>query len=342
MADGGPGFVAALAEGLGGDIRSEVVRGPKRERFEVFADYLLVSQGGVLTAYVESSQACGKHLMDRPEPNRASTFGVGELIVRAVQGGARRVIVGLGGSATTDGGAGALLAMGARAHAKDGSDTSATLGRGGAELTQIATLDLSGVRRVLGDIELQVATDVDSPLLGPTGAAQGFGPQKGASPEQVVTLEAALAHFRRTCEAAGADAGAATAPGAGAAGGLGYGLMAAGAARVSGVGCVLSALDLGGRLGASDLVLTGEGKFDWQSLHGKVISGIADEAAARGTPVVVIAGQVDVAEAEWRRTGIVAVYSVAEVAGSVSRAMAQAGAFVADTAALAAATWTTA
>ena len=244
LADGGPGFLEVLHANLGGQFHPVQVQDPLGR--PVDAQWL--EHNG--TAYIEAAQANGLELLapEERDPLRASSFGVGELIAAAAM---PQIVVGLGGSATNDGGRGAFEALAGQ--------------------------------RVDG---LLLATDVDSPLLGPHGATYGFAPQKGARPDQLPALE------QRMQDWAQRDPELAQAPGAGAAGGLGFGLMLLGGRRVSGIELVAEAVGLTDACAEADLVITGEGKFDWQSLHGKVASGVL--TAAGDVPVVVLAGTVDV------------------------------------------------
>ena len=244
LADGGPGFLEVLHANLGGQFHPVQVQDPLGR--PVDAQWL--EHNG--TAYIEAAQANGLELLapEERDPVRASSFGVGELIAAAAM---PQIVVGLGGSATNDGGRGAFEAL--------------------------AGQPVDG---------LLLATDVDSPLLGPHGATYGFAPQKGARPEQLPALE------QRMQDWAQRDPELAQAPGAGAAGGLGFGLMLLGGRRVSGIELVAESVGLTDACAEADLVITGEGKFDWQSLHGKVASGVL--TAAGKTPVVVLAGTVDV------------------------------------------------
>jgi glycerate kinase len=244
LADGGPGFLEVLHANLGGQFHPVQVQDPLGR--PVDAQWL--EHNG--TAYIEAAQANGLALLapEERDPLRTSSFGVGELIAAAAM---PQIVVGLGGSATNDGGRGAFEAL--------------------------AGQPVDG---------LLLATDVDSPLLGPHGATYGFAPQKGARPDQLPALE------QRMQDWAQRDPELAQAPGAGAAGGLGFGLMLLGGRRVSGIELVAESVGLTDACAEADLVITGEGKFDWQSLHGKVASGVL--TAAGKTPVVVLAGTVDV------------------------------------------------
>ncbi|CAN5613579.1 glycerate kinase [soil metagenome] len=292
LSDGGTGFLGVLLTAVGGRLQPVQVTGPLGE--QVAAELLVVGD----TAYVESARAAGRHLVPpgAQDPARATSYGVGQLIAAAVDSGARRVVVGVGGTATNDGGAGALVALGARLDpAPDGVPA----------LSRLERADLAPARRRLAGVELIAATDVDHVLVGEQGASAIFGPQKGASPELVAQLDAAL---RRWAEVAGRSA--ADAPGAGAGGGLGYALMLLGGARVSGAAMVLDLLDVGARAAEADLVVTGEGSFDWQSLRGKVISEVARAAREAGRPCVVLAGRVEVGRREMAALGVEAAYAL--------------------------------
>ena len=305
LADGGPGFVGVLHATLGGDLADVRVSGPLGE--PVDAEVLVVAG----TAYVESAQACGLHLVPEPrDPRATTTYGVGELLLAARDAGALRVVVGLGGSGTNDAGAGLLAALGARAVDVDGADVTDLMRRGGGGLRRIAAVDLRPALVAVAGLELVVASDVDNPLLGLRGATNGFGPQKGADDATVMELEGSLESFARAVGRRADGKDPAVALGAGAAGGLGYALLHLGAARVPGIATVLDTVDLAGHVGRADLVLTGEGAFDWQSLHGKVVSGVAEAALAQGRGCVVLAGRVDVGRREYLAVGVSGAYAV--------------------------------
>lgn len=309
LADGGPGFVEVLHVTLGGTLHERTVTGPLGS--PVPARWLAHQR----TGYLESAQACGLHLVppERRDAGAATTRGVGELVAAAREAGMARVIIGLGGSATTDGGAGMLAALGAAPVDQAG----APLPDGGAALSRCARL---AGEPALDDLELVAAADVTHPLLGPHGAAKVFGPQKGADPQQVAELEAALARWADVLAAAtGRDVR--EEPGAGAAGGLGAALLALGASRQSGAAVVRVAVGLDAELDRADLVVTGEGSFDTQSLRGKLAAVVAAGAAERGVPCLVLAGQVRLDPREAAAAGVQA-FAVAEHAGSVDAALA--------------------
>jgi glycerate kinase len=314
MSDGGPGFVDVLHNSLGGSLEPVVVSGPFGD--PVPATILLDGD----TAYVESAQACGLALSGTDRPEQASTYGVGELVAAARGAGAKRVVVGLGGSGTTDGGAGLLAALGATADRP--------LDRGVAALAGIGRIDLPDA-----GVELVAASDVENPLTGLFGAAKTFGPQKGIPEERLPAVDAVLEEL-----AAAAGRRTALEKGAGAAGGLGFALLLLGATRTSGLDLVASAVRLAERARACDLVLTGEGAFDFSSRAGKVPYGVATIAAAALRPCVALAGQVLVGAREMRALGIESAYSLFETVGE-ERAFAEPAASLADLAARVARTW---
>ena len=328
LSDGGPGFVAVLERSLGGRVQTRSVTGPAGT--PVTASWLLVGT----TAYIESAQACGMHLVtaDGPGAMDRTSLGVGELIVAALDAGARQIVVGLGGTATSDAGAGMWAALGVT--------PAALLCRGARGLAHIdVPLDLSPARQRLAGVELVVASDVDVPVLGPRGAARGFAPQKGATPDEVEQLEAALTHWVSHVGRRDDGRDASVALGAGAGGGLGYGLLHLGATRVSGLDLVAEAIRLHERIASADLVVTGEGRFDWQSMRGKVIAGVAQQAQNQAIPTVVLAGECLVGRREFGAIGVEAAYAMVEEAGSVEQAMADPHRVLSDLAARVARTW---
>ncbi|WP_028922768.1 glycerate kinase [Pseudonocardia acaciae] len=336
LADGGTGFVDVLHTVLGGVLHSTRVTGPLHGA-EVDASWLRVGK----TAYLEMAQASGLHMVppERRDPDaakRAGSRGVGELILAAAADPeVSRIVVGLGGSANTDGGAGALAALGGTPLDADG----APLPEGGAALARCAAL--AAPPALPAGVELVLAGDVDNPLLGEHGAAAVFGPQKGADAAAVEELDAALGCYAKVLAAAvNLDAEElATAPGGGAAGGLGAALAAVGGRRVSGAGLVRELCGLDAALDAADLVLTGEGSFDFQSLRGKLITTVAEAAAVRGVPCLVLAGRVAVGRREAAAHGVQDAYSVAEHAGGVEASMADPAGTLADLAADIAGQW---
>lgn len=319
VADGGDGTVAAAV--AGGFERREVrVTGPLGE--QVTAAYALKDG----TAVVEMAEASGLQLL--PEgvfaPLTATTYGSGELIGAALDAGARSIVFGVGGSATTDGGAGMLAALGARFLDADG----APVGPGGGPLASLATADLSGLDPRLRDVGIVLASDVDNPLTGPKGAPAVYGPQKGATPEDVATLDAALAHFATVLEKAVGPRAAehAQSPGAGAAGGIGYGaLVGLGASFRAGIDVMLDVLGFAPALERATLVITGEGSLDEQTLHGKAPAGVASAARAAGVEVVAVCGRLALPAEALGRAGIRRAYALTDVEPDVERCVAEAG-----------------
>ncbi|MEJ7633344.1 glycerate kinase [Aeromicrobium sp.] len=325
MADGGPGFVDVLHEALDGELSVVTVRGPLGAATPVT---FLQADG---TAYFESAQACGLQLADPPDPMRGSTFGVGQVLDAAIEAGAGRVVVGLGGSSTNDGGAGMLAALGATADVR--------LDSGPAALAGVTQVDLAPARDRLDGIELVIAADVDVTLLGMFGATKTFGPQKGLSDEQIITVDGILDRFvEAACGTSPAERRVADAKGAGAAGGLGFALMLMGGRVVSGIELVAETVGLTAQAAAHDLVVTGEGAYDFSSRAGKVAFGVAAVAAAAARPCIVLAGQVSVGSREMRAMGVESAYSLADVVG-LEAAMGEPYASLATVAERVARTW---
>ncbi|MGI8881269.1 MAG: glycerate kinase [Jatrophihabitans sp.] len=263
------------------------------------------------TAVIELAGVCGlQRLPDgRFEPMAASSYGVGEVVREAVRRGARRVVLGIGGSASTDGGAGLLQALGASIRDVGGVEVQ----RGGGPLRNARTLDLAGLLPALADVDLIVASDVDNPLLGPNGAAAVYGPQKGADALDVAELEAALGNWAAVVAAAtGRDA--AGIPGAGAAGGVGFGAVTLGATIRSGVALLLEIVGFDAFLAEADLVVTGEGSLDEQTLAGKAPVGVAAAARRRGVPVVAVAGRTTLSADQLAAAGFADVYLLSDLA----------------------------
>jgi glycerate kinase len=299
MADGGEGTVEAFVD-AGWRRVTRTVTGP----LGVPVDAVFAFDG--TTAVVEMASAAGIARLEgaRPDPLRASSVGAGELVRAALDAGARRIVLAAGGSATNDGGAGFLVALGARFL----DDAGQPLESGGAALRRLATVDLRGLEPRLREIVFEVAADVDNPLTGPRGASAVFGPQKGAAPADVALLDAALSHFADvSAHALGVDRR--DEPGAGAAGGLGFAALAyAGAALRPGVALVADVRGLARRLDGARLCLTGEGSIDAQTTGGKTVAGVARLAAAAGVRVVAFGGRVSAeAERELARGGVVCV-----------------------------------
>ena len=315
VADGGEGTVdAAVAAGY--ERVPVTAAGPAGD--PVRASY--ARRGEV--AVVELAGVCGLARLPggRPTPLSASSFGAGEVLRAALEAGARRIILGVGGSASTDGGAGLLQALGARV-----LDTSGEPVRpGGAGLREVAALDLTGLHRALYPADIILAADVDNPLTGPDGAAEVYGPQKGASPAEIAALDAGLRRWAAVVAAAVGRDWSRT-PGAGAAGGVGFAALAVlGATRRPGIELVLDLAGFETALDGADLVITGEGSLDAQSLAGKTPVGVARAAARRGIAVVAVAGRSTLREAELAAAGIAAVYPLTDLEPDLERCRAEA------------------
>lgn len=312
VADGGDGTVAA-AVAAGFERREARVTGPRGET--VTAAFALRDT----TAVVEMAEASGlQHLPAGVfAPLTATTYGSGELLAAALDAGARTIVFGVGGSATTDGGAGMLAALGARFLDADGKP----VGPGGGGLAELAEADLSGLDPRLADVDLILASDVDNPLTGPKGAPEVYGRQKGATEDDIATLDAALAHYASVL---GPDH--AKLPGAGAAGGIGYGaLVALGARFRPGIEVMLDVLGFAPALARATLVITGEGSLDEQTLHGKAPAGVAAAARAAGLEVVAVCGRLALPPEALGRAGIRRAYALTELEPDPAVCMAQAG-----------------
>ena len=313
----------------------------------VAATLAVLRRDGWVTVLVELADACGLGRLPGgvPAPMTASSRGLGEALLAALDLGANEVLVGVGGSASTDGGAGMLAALGARLHAADGGE----LTDGGAALADLARLDLSGLDPRLTATRLVLAADVDSPLLGPTGAAAVFAPQKGATAGEVAALEAALTTWEQVVAAASPVPEPTDwsvwgrQPGAGAAGGVGFALLAVlGAERRSGVDVVLDLVGLDaaltGRAGGhdirkrADLVVTGEGALDEQTLAGKAVAGVARRAGAHGIPAVAVCGRLDLDDDGLAALGLRAAYPLTDLEPDPDRSRAGAADLVRSTA----------
>jgi glycerate kinase len=317
VADGGDGTVdAALAAGY---TRVPVrAQGPIGEP----VDTAFAVSGGV--AVVEMADVSGLRLLppDRLAPRTASSYGTGEVVRAAVEHGCHTVVLGIGGSASTDGGAGMLAALGARLHDAAGRD----LAPGGGALADLADLDLSGLHPGLARTRVVVACDVDNPLLGPHGAAAVYGPQKGADPDDVAALDAALARWADVVEAATGSPGVRERAGAGAAGGVGFAALAVlGAELRPGIELVMDLVGFTDHLPGARLVVTGEGSLDEQTLHGKAPAGVAAAAAKAGVPVVAVAGRLALDPDRLRAAGIDAAYALTDIEPDVRRCLSEAG-----------------
>ena len=303
VADGGEGSVEAFLAAAGGERRTRTVTGPFGEPVEAFYGIL----GDGRTAVIEMAACAGLPLAEgRLNPERATTYGVGELLLAAKEAGCTKAILGLGGSCTNDGGVGAAAALGAKFTRADGAAFIPT----GGTLGEIAALDVSPVAQALQGMELTAMCDIDNPLYGEAGAAAVFAPQKGADAAMVARLDAGLRHLGQVAaRCLGRDFS--HLPGAGAAGGLGFGMAAfCGAQLRMGIDAVLDAVGFDSLLPGTDVVFTGEGKIDSQSARGKVVSGVAARCRKAGVPVVAVVGQIGQGFEEMYQQGLTAVFSI--------------------------------
>jgi len=315
MADGGEGTVDAMVAAVGGERHFVVVTGPTGDSIK--AEFGVLADG---TAVIEMAKASGLSLVpiEKRNPMVTTTFGTGELIEAALDLGCERFIVGIGGSATCDGGIGLAQALGIKILKADGSP----VGPGGAELIKIARIDMSTINPQLKRAQFLVATDVKNPLYGPLGAAHVFAPQKGAGPDEIIQLDQGLIHFAGIVKRdIGIDV--TELPGGGAAGGLGAGLVAfLGATLRPGVDLIIEAVGLRDKIRDADLVITGEGQIDRQSAYGKAPIGVAQLAKKFSVKTVAIAGRLGEGYQEALTAGIDDIYSLEQVAGSAEEAMA--------------------
>ncbi|MCY8102880.1 glycerate kinase [Bacillus haynesii] len=316
VADGGEGTVQALVDATGGDIVHQTVTGPLGK--PVKAAYGLLGDGK--TAVIEMAEASGLHLVPpgQRNPLLTTTRGTGELILDAAEKGVSTIIIGLGGSATNDGGAGMAAALGAKFLNRDGEESE----NGGGALAEIAKIDVSGLNPKLKHIQFEAACDVDNPLTGPRGASAVFGPQKGANSEMTALLDQNLKHYAAAVKAElGCEID--SIPGAGAAGGLGAGLCAfLNAELKSGVDIVLDTLSFSERIKGADLVITGEGKIDGQTVSGKTPAGVAKRARSENIPVIAFAGSLGEGCELVYDIGISALFSIVPGISSLENALA--------------------
>lgn len=304
MADGGEGTVQSLVDATGGDIVTVEVTGPLGQPVEGF--YGLLGDGS--TAVIEMAAASGLHLVEPDERNPllTTTYGTGELIKAALDRGVDHIIIGIGGSSTNDGGVGMAQALGAKLVDANGVD----LPFGGGALADLVSIDLSGLDSRLATVQLEVACDVDNPLCGPKGASHIFGPQKGATPEMVTELDANLAHYAEVIRQTNGKE-VINQAGAGAAGGLGAALLGLFDATLRpGISIVMDAVNLAEVVKDADLVITGEGRIDSQTIHGKTPIGVARTAKLYNLPVIGIAGSTAQDCRVVHDHGLDAVYSV--------------------------------
>ncbi|WBL71643.1 glycerate kinase [Serratia liquefaciens] len=333
MADGGEGTVDSMVAATGGEIVRAEVTGPLGQPVQAF--YGLLGEGE--TAVIEMAAASGLHLAPKAQrdPRMTTSYGTGELILAALERGVKAIILGIGGSATNDGGAGMLQALGVKLL----DDQRQCLQPGGAALAQLAYIDLSGMDPRLQQVNITAACDVDNPLCGANGASAVFGPQKGATPETVAQLDAALRHYGTLLEqATGREV--INVPGAGAAGGMGAALLGMLNARLRpGIEIVIETLQLEEALRDADLVITGEGRLDSQSIHGKTPIGVARVAKRYGLPVIGIAGSLSKDYQVVHQHGIDAAFSVLDRVVSLEEALSEAADNLEVTARNVAAVW---
>jgi glycerate kinase len=332
VADGGDGTLdAALSAGYRRvPVRAE---GPIGDPVET----AYAERNGV--AVVEMADVSGLRLLPdgRAMARTASRYGTGEVVRAALDAGCRRIVLGVGGSASTDGGAGLVQALGARLLDARGRE----VGRGGAALAAVESLDLAGLHPALGEAEVVVASDVDNPLLGPRGAAAVYGPQKRASPADVAELDAALSQWAQAVRSVTGD-DVADRPGAGAAGGVGFAALAVlGATLRPGIDLVLDLVGFRAALPGVGLVVTGEGSLDEQTLHGKAPAGVAAAARAADVPVVAVAGRSLLDLTDLAPTGIRAAYALTDIKPDPARCMSEAGPLLERLATRVAADWVT-
>jgi glycerate kinase len=315
MADGGEGTVQSLVDATDGEVIQTRVTGPLGEIVEAFYGIL----GGGKTAVIEMAAASGLHHvpMDKRNPLITTTRGTGELILKALDHKVEHIIIGIGGSATNDGGAGMAKALGAQLLDAKGAE----IKEGGGSLNQLASIDLINLDSRLAEVKVEVACDVDNPLTGETGASAVFGPQKGATSDMVKQLDRNLAHYAAVIQK---EMGVhiENVPGAGAAGGLGGGLLAFLSAELKpGVDIVIEATQLESYVRDADLVITGEGRIDGQTIYGKTPIGVAKTAKKHSVPVIAIAGSIGAGSEAVYEHGISALFSVVPGAVALSEAL---------------------
>ncbi|APQ10239.1 glycerate kinase [Pseudomonas oryzihabitans] len=318
LGDGGEGTLDAVLAATGGEVRQAQVTGPLGEPVKARWGWLAEQR----TAFVEMASASGLELVPKARRDvlAATSRGTGELLRAALDAGAERLVLAIGGSATNDGGAGLLQALGVRLLDEQGQE----LVPGGAALAQLGRIELTDLHPRLADVEMIIAADVDNPLCGPQGASHIFGPQKGASPDQVRQLDAALAHFA-TITAATLERDVREQPGAGAAGGVGFAALAFLQATFRpGIEVVAELVGLEAALQDADLALTGEGRLDGQTLRGKTPAGVLRLARRHGVPVVAVAGSLGDGYDALYHQGLTAAFSLVPGPLSLDEALTQA------------------
>ncbi|MGB9781165.1 glycerate kinase [Caldanaerobacter sp.] len=323
IADGGEGTVEALVYAVGGEIIRSDVTGPLGEKVEAF--YGILKDG---TAVIEMAACAGLYLIpeEKRNPLKTTTYGVGELIKLALDRGCRKFIIGIGGSATNDGGVGMAQALGVKFLDKDGNE----IGFGGGELYKIEKIDISSIDKRIYESEFIVASDVDNPLCGEKGASYVYGPQKGATPEMIKILDENLKHLAYVTKKV-IDKDYSEVPGAGAAGGLGFGLMAfLGAKLKRGIEIIIETTRLEEKIKEVDLVITGEGNTDFQTAFGKAPAGIAKLAKKYGKPVIILSGGLGKDYKSLYDIGVTALFSITNKPMSLEEAMESAYQLISD------------
>lgn len=315
LADGGEGTMAVLATALDAKEQALTVMGPLQEKRLARYGYSDSHQ----LAIIEVATACGIDLvpLKQRNPLMTTTYGVGELVQAAIRQGAKKILFALGGSATNDGGVGMLAALGAKFYNHDRELFTPYCG---ADLGMIATIDLEPVYKLLADIEIEVACDVENPLVGPNGASFTFGPQKGGTPSTLQTLEDYMIHYGQQLGHASQKI-INTTPKTGAAGGLGAALFALGANMKSGIHLLLELLNFEDLMQTADYVITGEGSIDSQTVNGKTISGVAQLAKRYEVPVIALAGRVGDDIAPLYEIGVTAVFGIVDRAKTLEEAL---------------------
>lgn len=303
MADGGEGTLEVIINSQKGEMKNLNVTGPLGEKVQAKYGYIEKDKKAV----IEVAKACGLELIDieKRNPLITTTYGVGEMILHALDNGAKHLIVGLGGSATNDGGFGMLNALGAKAYDIDGKE----IGYGGKELSKMDRIDLSNIDKRLKEVSLEVACDVDNPLIGKNGATYVFGPQKGADNESLKLLEDGMTNYSKVVKE-NCDLDIANTPKAGAAGGLGGAFLILGAELVKGIEMILRHTKFEDNIKDADYIFTGEGSIDSQTKYGKTIAGISEIAKVHNVPVIVLAGKVNDDINELYSIGITAVFGI--------------------------------
>lgn len=305
VSDGGPGFLDVVCNAFGASRIPVVVKDPIGR--QIPSEFALAGT----SAWIESALACGVQVLNPSEldPAITSSFGVGQLLAAAIEAGATQVTIGVGGTATNDAGAGIWAALGA-------TSAGGELTQGGLSLREVTEVNLTAALEKVAGVKIILATDVDNPLLGARGATATYGPQKGAKNDLVLRLEVSLRDFTNRVGKRTDGKDAAVALGAGSGGGIGYALLQLGAVRESGIGYVLDSVNFAEQVRQSDLIITGEGCLDDQSLHGKVVAGIARLVADHGKPCIVLAGEVRLGKRECASAGIDSAYSMKDLFGA--------------------------